>query len=337
MIRRLLALISLCLLCAFSVAQAPAQTASEKRIVAIGDLHGDFAAWTTVAKAARLIDDRGRWIGGKSVLVQTGDVADRGPDTLRILRQLMSLQREAPRQGGKVIALVGNHEAMNMIGDLRYVDPGEYAAFADAGSAERRESAYPSLKAAVEAQYRRVDPTLTDAAIKRRWMAETPLGWVEHRLAWRPSGEVGKWIVRNPAVAIVHGTIFVHGGISAEYSRLPVAELNKRVRGDLIAGNAAPTAIVNDPLGPLWYRGLVAREPGEVRPPVEQELATVLGAYSAKRIVVGHTPLLSGIAVLHGGKLARIDSGMSRYYRGQYSYLEIIGDRLIPHVVPRGG
>jgi hypothetical protein len=332
-----LALAMLSLLCAFSVAQAPAQPAAGKRIVAIGDIHGDYAAWSTVIRAAGLVDARGRWSGGRTVLVQTGDVPDRGPDTLKILRQLMTLQRDAAKQGGRVIALVGNHEAMNMTGDLRYVDPGEYAAFADSGSAARRESAYPSLKSAVEAKYRAADPTLTDSAIKRRWIADTPLGWVEHRLAWRPSGEVGKWIVRNPAVAIVDGNIFVHGGISAEYSRFPVAELNRRVRSELMAGDAAPTAAINDPLGPLWYRGLVVREAGEARPPIDQELRTVLDAYSARRIVVGHTPLLSGIAVLHGGKLARIDSGMSRYYHGQYSYLEIIGDRLIPHVVPHGG
>jgi hypothetical protein len=253
------------------------------------------------------------------------------------MRQLMNLQREAPRQGGQVIALVGNHEAMNMTGDLRYVDPGEFAAFADSRSAARRESVYPSLKKTIEAQYRAADPALTDSVIKRRWIAETPLGWVEHRLAWRPSGELGGWVLRNPAVALVDGNLFAHGGISAEYSKIPIAEINKRVRTALQEGNIATTVVINDPLGPLWYRGLLTREPGEVRPPVEQEVAAVLGAYGAKRIVVGHTPLLSGIAVLQDGKLARIDSGMSRHYHGQLSYLEIIGDRLIPHVVPRSG
>ena len=65
--------------------------------------------------------------GARTVLVQIGDVADRGPDSLKIIRQLMKLQREAAGRGGQVIALVGNHEAMNMTGDLRYVHPGEYA------------------------------------------------------------------------------------------------------------------------------------------------------------------------------------------------------------------
>ena len=62
-----------------------------------------------------------------------------------------------------------------------------------------------------------------------------------------------------------------------------------------------------------------------------------MAAYGAKRIIVAHTPLLSGIKVLNDGKLVRIDSGNSRYYGGQLSYLEIIGDQLIPHTVPRSG
>jgi hypothetical protein len=83
--------------------------------------------------------------------------------------------------------------------------------------------------------------------------------------------------------------------------------------------------------------GLVAREPGEVRPPVEQELAAVLTSYGARRIVVAHTPLLSGISILQGGRLVRVDSGNSRHYGGKPSYLEIIGDRLVPHSVARSG
>ena len=61
----------------------------------------------------------------------------------------------------------------------------------------------------------------------------------------------------------------------------------------------------------------------------------VLNAYGAKRIVIGHTPTLSGISVLHGGKLIRIDTGISKFYGGTPSYLEIIGDQVTPHTVKR--
>jgi len=338
MVQRLWTCLVLCLAAACAGSAAPAQqSAAPPRIVAIGDLHGDYSAWSDIAKAAGLIDSRRRWSGGRTILVQVGDVPDRGPDTLKIMRELMRLQKEAARQGGRVIALVGNHEAMNMTGDLRYVDPGEYAAFADRDSAARRDRIFAANAAGIAKQYRLADPAMTDAAVRARWLRETPLGWVEHRVAWNPKGEIGRWVMGNPAVASVDGNLFVHGGISVEYSTRSVDEINRRVAAALAANDQAPTSIINDPLGPLWYRGLVAREPGEVRPPVEQELAAALTAYKVKRIVVAHTPLLSGINVLEGGRLVRVDSGNSRHYGGQPSYLEIIGDRLVPHAVARSG
>ena len=137
-----------------------------QRIVAVGDLHGDYDAWEAIAKAAGLVDAKGRWAGGATTLIQMGDVADRGPDSLKIIRQLMKLQREARGKGGKVIALVGNHEAMNMTGDLRYVHPGEYQAFATANSEAVRSRVYDANRAAIEAAYRAKDPTLTAEAVR---------------------------------------------------------------------------------------------------------------------------------------------------------------------------
>src|SRR6478672_2737007 len=110
-----------------------------QRIVAVGDLHGDFKAWQDIARGAGVIDPGGHWSGGKATLVQLGDVTDREPDSLKIIRSLQQLQREAPRKGGKVIVVLGNHEAMNLLGDNRYTTAGEYAAFADSQSAARRD------------------------------------------------------------------------------------------------------------------------------------------------------------------------------------------------------
>ena len=121
---------------------ATAQTSTPERIIAIGDLHGDYDAFEAILFDAGLIDNRKRWSGGKTILIQTGDVPDRGPDSLRIIKKLQELQKRAPRKGGQVITLVGNHEAMNVVGDLRYVHAGEYEAFADRKSEQRREATY---------------------------------------------------------------------------------------------------------------------------------------------------------------------------------------------------
>ncbi|HVM37475.1 MAG TPA: metallophosphoesterase [Sphingomicrobium sp.] len=316
--------------------------AEPQRIVAVGDLHGDYEAWRAIARAARLVDARGRWAGGNAILVQTGDITDRGPDSLRIIRELMQLQRAAPRKGGRVVVLVGNHEAMNMTGDLRYVHPGEYAAFADRRSAERRERAFAALRTRLEAAYRARTPAMSSEAIKAAWMAETPLGKIEHQQAWSPSGELGRWTIANPAVARIGDSLFVHGGISMRYAAMPLEQINRAVAAALAAQDEAPTSIINDEFGPLWYRGLVIRgkapaaQPGAAPyPTVDQEIAAALAAYDVRRMVVGHTPTPAGIQISNGGRLVRIDTGISRAYGGTLSYLEIVGGTPIARQLAR--
>ena len=316
------------------VAAAPATPPAPLRIVAVGDLHGDFAAWTAIAKAGGLTDAKGHWAGGKTILVQTGDVVDRGPDSLDIIHNLQSLQREAPKSGGKVIALVGNHEAMNMTGDLRYVTPADYAAFADGKSGARRDRFYADHRTLLEADARKRDPVLNPGAIRDAFIKATPLGMVEHAAAWAPTGPIGKWVLANDAVAVVAGTLFVHGGISPKYASLSPAEINRRVREALGLLDVSDAAIINDDLGPLWYRGLIMPGNAKTSTP-EQQLALALKGFGVARMVVGHTPIVSGISVRFGGRLVDIDTGISSAYGGKLSYLEIIGDTLSVHEVPR--
>jgi calcineurin-like phosphoesterase family protein len=338
------------LLLAFAVIVAPAGARPEpapQRIVAIGDLHGDHDAWKAIARAAGLVDAKGKWVGGNATLVQMGDIVDRGPDSLKIIHDLMGLQREAPKRGGKVIVLVGNHEAMMMTGDMRYVHPGEYAAFTTRNSRSLRDRVYEANKAAIETAYQMRDPTLVPAKIKEEWIKGVPLGMVEYKTAWRPDSELGKWEVANPAVVKLGDTLFVHGGISAAFANVPIDEINRQVAAALKAQDESPTAIINHPQGPLWYRGLITRGDGDEAtmapvPPgatvpltIDQEIDVVLKSYGVKRIVVAHTPARGGIIAAAGGKLWRIDSAISRAYNGTPSFLEIIGDKVTAHNVPR--
>jgi hypothetical protein len=328
-------------------ALVPAAAASPpQRIVAVGDLHGDYSAWLDIARAAGLIDASGHWAGGRTVLVQLGDILDREPDSLKIVRSLQQLQKEAPRAGGRVVVILGNHEAMNLLGDFRYTTPGELAAFAGPNSAAVRDRVYEQNRTAIEAAAHATNPALTPQQIRDAWIADHPLGWVEHKIAWGPSGELGKWATRNPAVVKIGGTLFVHGGLSAEYARLPIDDINRRVAAAMASGDDGPTTILYDPHGPLWYRGLVMRDSDaeEARakevPPhpamtPDQELDAVLSAYGAERLVIGHTPDVKGIEFLANGRLARIDSGNSRAYGGPLTWLEIVGGKMIAHTVPR--
>jgi hypothetical protein len=325
-----------------SVAQrAPAA----QRIVAVGDLHGDFTAWLAIARDAGLIDPANRWSGGRTTLVQLGDISDRGPDTLKIIRHLQQLEREAPRVGGRVVVVLGNHESMNLIGDLRYATVGEFTAFATPQSRATRDAFFASNRESILKAYRANDPKLSEAAIRAAWIAKTPLGWVEHRLAWSPSGEIGKWAARNPAIVKIGNYLFAHGGISAEITERSIGTVNRDIARAMERADSSDTSPLEDPLGPLWYRGLLGRDldaeaarlslPKSKAMSPADEVNHVLAAYGARHIVIGHTPNLKGITILYDGKLARIDTGISRHYGGVLSWLEIVGETMTPHVVKR--
>lgn len=322
--------------------EEPAAVEAPPRIVAIGDLHGDHEAFLAIAEHAGLISSEGSWIGGNTVLVQTGDVPDRGPDSLGIIRDLMRLQDEAAMVGGQVVALIGNHEVMNVIGDLRYVHDGEYAMFRNDSSERVRRRYYRANQSQIERFYRARQPALSEDQIRRLWLRDTPLGGAELMMAWGPEGEIGQWLADNPAVILIGDTLFAHAGISDAYTNLSIEEINRQVVVAITERDSAMDSIINDPEGPLWYRGYFLRgERGEVAilPPeeAEPEVDRVLAAYDARRIVVGHTTALGGIRILLGGRLIGIDTGISAHYGGPRSYLEIRGDTVVAHIIEEEG
>ncbi|MCK7496498.1 MAG: metallophosphoesterase [Comamonadaceae bacterium] len=160
--------------------------------MAVGDVHGAYEEFTAILQTVGLIDGRRAWTGGTATLVQTGDVVDRGPKQRECLDLLMDLQRQAPRAGGTVVTLVGNHEVMNVIGDLRYVTPEIFAAFAAADSEQTREKAYKdylTFLAAHEGHGHEAVPP-ADGEARQKWMDEHPPGFFEHRDAFGPDGQV---------------------------------------------------------------------------------------------------------------------------------------------------
>ena len=130
---------------------------------------------------AGVIDQDRHWSGGRTHLVQLGDVVDRGPDSRKALDFLMSLEKEAAAAGGQVHALIGNHEVMRMLSDMRYVTPGEYAAFATPDSAATRE----------EIVNRQPEN------IREQLMKELPLGSIEMRRAFLRAGAVRRMASRS--------------------------------------------------------------------------------------------------------------------------------------------
>jgi hypothetical protein len=102
----------------------PLKVPGGARVVAIGDLHGDLGAARDSLRTAGVLDGSDHWSGGDTIVVQVGDVLDRGDGESQILALLDRLEGEAREKGGALIELLGNHELMNSAHDFRYVTPG---------------------------------------------------------------------------------------------------------------------------------------------------------------------------------------------------------------------
>jgi hypothetical protein len=296
-----------------------------ERIVAVGDVHGDYGQLLAVLQDAALVDAKARWIGGRAHLVQTGDRIDRGPDSRKVMDLVMRLEKEARKAGGAVHALVGNHEAMNVLGDLRYVTPAEFAAFATPDSERLR----GELFAHVEEERRREKKGSLSPEEKGQWEKQHPLGFAEHRLAFSRDGQYGSWIVRQNAVIRIGDTLFVHGGISPKYGDFPLADLNERVRQELREGDPRLALVSSDPEGPLWFRGLAQDDPA-----LAAHLESLLRHHACRRIVIGHTPTEGLVMPGYGGRVLQIDVGLSKVFGGPPAALVI--ERGRPSALHRG-
>lgn len=89
-----------------------------KHLVVVGDVHGQFNEFVHILRHARMIDDKNNWCGGNNKLLQIGDVIDRGPCSVEVNNLLDTLQKQAVKQGGEVIRLVGNHEVEVILGNF---------------------------------------------------------------------------------------------------------------------------------------------------------------------------------------------------------------------------
>ncbi len=297
---------------------------SDERIVVIGDIHGDYDNFLETLVQTDLVDDDGQWVAGSDVLVQLGDIPDRGPDSLRAVRYLRDLQLQAETAGGQVIALIGNHESMMMQGDLRYVHPGEYAAFVNDKSKDLRKRYYDATVQHIKSTTPRSDWPKFNRSYRKEWEQRVPLGYVELRQAWAPSGELGRWVLANSAVAQIDDMIFVHGGLSVRPPHMPISEINTRIRTELAAPDAlSDDALVNQPDGPLWYRGLATLAE---TPENETAIDNMLSFYDAKKIVIGHTPILGSLLPRFDGRVILADVGLSSHYGGSKAALVIEDD-----------
>jgi hypothetical protein len=197
--------------------------ALDGRIVAVADVHGAGEAFARILQRAGLIDDRRQWSGGNAVLVQTGDLLDRGTDVRTALDLLMSLESQASAAGGRVQVVLGNHECMNMLGEMRDTAAELFGLFADDKSESRREQAFQAARKIGKGA----------APDKDAWMAAHPRGYLEYREAFAPDGRYGKWLRTKPVAVVIDDTLFMHGGINQSFTTEALDNINKRARQEL--------------------------------------------------------------------------------------------------------
>ncbi len=253
-------------------------------VFAIGDMHGCYDSYHALLRAAGLINAAGRWSGGHSLLVQTGDLIDRGPASLANLRLTMRLQLEAKQAGGEVKFILGGHEVFA----LAAAQGNDWAFLNWFGAQNGGSTTFLEFLAREDSPLAFDDETLAEA--------------YGTFLSQFDVGEFGAWLRDCPTAASVDGTVFVHAGISREVPQ-DVDSLNAQAFRSLrnlheyLAGSTDP---VLGRRGPYWVRDIT-----------RDEVESVLSTNCCMRIISGHNPA-AGVTALFDAKNIVIDTGVVR-------------------------
>jgi len=281
------------------------------RVVAIGDIHGDFDALLRILHGMKIVGADGQWVADGTRLILMGDINDRGPESVTVMDFLIGLESDAQRAGCTVDTLLGNHEVLAVQQDYRYVCPVEFV------------------------------------ALQEFWYA----GVNGLDAVYRGNGPYAQWIRKRPTILKVDSTLFVHGGLEDWAREYDPSALNALISSWVAyfqgVGDQPPEStlwlIQEDQGGPLWTRrfgteNVEGEEPGNH----SASLTKVFEALGADRMVVAHVPTKAldyRIAFPHptyGDRVAVIDTGISRFYGGRLSALEIDDHGVRAHYFDRG-
>ena len=289
-----------------------------KRVVAIGDLHGDFQKAVRAFKVAGLVDEKLNWIGGESVAVQVGDVLDRGGEELRIFHFLEKLKQQAAKQGGALHVLNGNHEIMNVGGRFRYATEGAMEEFHKWEKLHRYGQKLKCMCDSNQAQCRKGIADISSSGLEAR------------KRALRPGGTVSKtFLAHNPVALVVGGSVFVHGGLPPKHLDYGIERMNHETSQWMWGESSNPAVpwFLNGRNAIVWSR--MYSMPNEESCNCEMLQQTLGKLPDTTRMIVGHTvqyPM--GINSACGDSVFRVDVGFSSgVMDAEPEVLEIINDR----------
>ncbi|CAL5353207.1 unnamed protein product [Camellia sinensis] len=299
-------------------------SAPGRRIVAVGDLHGDLAKARCALEMAGVLSSDGRdlWTGGETVLIQLGDVFDRGEDEIAILSLLRSLNIQAKANGGAVFQVNGNHETMNVEGDFRYVDSGGFDECLDfleyLNDCEHNwEEAFVGWVGVSE---RMKDQKMS----QNRWgpwnLVKRQQGVIARSTLLRPGGPLACELARHAVVLKVDDWVFCHGGLLPHHVAYGIERMNREVSnwmGGLSERDGSPQIpfIATRGYDSVVWNRLYSRDISDLNGHQINQIQSILEetvqALGAKAMVVGHTPQTTGVNCTYNCSVWRIDVGMS--------------------------
>jgi len=265
---------------------------TREKVFVVADVHGDLERFVDALQMAGLLGhDRVSWIGGAAVLVQTGDVIDRGPDSYRLFTLLAQLEKKAREAGGCLVQLLGNHEILNMAGEMQYAHPQETLNFGGMQARKRHMDVGSPL-----------GDRLRSLPLVAKIVQE--ISPIENVTTVFAHAGIAPWVARDHTLEEVNTIALKH------LEGTPQRELRRIVHTNrLFLGQ-----------GPIWTRMYALRPEAEICSDLDETLELL----QANRMIVGHTVQEDGTpTILCNERLVLADTGMSSIYGGGYSLVEL--------------
>jgi hypothetical protein len=245
------------------------QTSGKAPLFVVADTHGEYEILVAMLRKHGIVNAKLEWSFGRGDLVVLGDVFDRGPNHTEILWLLYQLEAEARRAGGGVHLVLGNHETMVMLGDLRYLNP-KYVQTAELlGVGSYSELFGPTT---VLGQWLRTLPTVLKINDLLCLHAGISRALIDSGMSLRE----------------------INAGVRALLDARAPGDDAQRERADLLMGST----------GPLWYRGYFAEQTTFPTATMD-DIDLALKTFSAHRILIGHT-IVTTVTPLYAGKVIAV-------------------------------
>ena len=255
------------------------------RLIAISDIEGNFNALYSFLINNKVMDENYNWIFGDGHLVLNGDFFDRGKNVTQCLWLIYTLEKKAEDKHGKVHFINGNHEIMNLEGDISYS----------------------------QHQYIEVAKQVSQ---KTNWEKAAKFMYSE-------KSELGKWLRTKNVIEKIGPYLFVHAGLTKRYIQedLKIDEINKIARkyyGKSVTktlSGSKEKLIINSQNSPYWDRSLATKTSYKLAfmlngdsliETSQTDLDSILKFYNAKKIVIGHS-VVNDVSTDYNTKLIKID------------------------------